>query len=114
MYNIEIFKAYDIRGIYPSDFDEDFAYRIGMAYPDFIKEILEQTSLYLGQGIASLINIFDPEIVILSGGIKETGQVFLNMIKKQVKKYVALPKTTPIEWTKLKHPGILGAGLLMR
>ena len=78
------------------------------------KEILEQTSLYLGQGIASLINIFDPEIVILSGGIKETGQVFLNMIKKQVKKYVALPKTTPIEWTKLKHPGILGAGLLMR
>jgi phosphomannomutase len=38
MYNIEIFKAYDIRGIYPSDFDEDFAYRIGMAYPDFIKE----------------------------------------------------------------------------
>lgn len=78
------------------------------------KEILEQTSLYLGQGIASLINIFDPEIVILSGGIKETGSVFLNMIKKQVKKYVALPKTTPIKWAGLKHPGILGASLLVK
>lgn len=38
MYNIEIFKAYDIRGIYPDDFDEDFAYRLGRAYPDYIRE----------------------------------------------------------------------------
>ncbi len=29
--NKEIFKAYDIRGIYPTDFDEDAAYKIGVA-----------------------------------------------------------------------------------
>ena len=28
------FKAYDVRGIYPSDLDEDGAYRIGRAYAD--------------------------------------------------------------------------------
>ena len=28
----EIFKAYDIRGIYPEDLNEDIAYKIGRAY----------------------------------------------------------------------------------
>jgi len=77
-------------------------------------KILQEVSMYLGQGIASIINIFDPEIVILSGGIKETGSRFLNMIKKQTKKYTILPKTTIISWTKLNHPGILGASLLLK
>jgi phosphomannomutase len=30
--NQKIFKAYDIRGVYKEDFDEDFAYRLGLAY----------------------------------------------------------------------------------
>ena len=30
--NPKIFKAYDIRGIYPTDLDEDLAYKIGMGY----------------------------------------------------------------------------------
>ncbi len=77
------------------------------------KKILNRVSMYLGQGIASLINIFDPEVVILSGGAREAGQVFLNMIKKQAEKYVMIPNKPDIRWTKLKHPGILGASLLV-
>tara|TARA_Y100000310_G_scaffold327248_1_gene393289 strand:+ start:361 stop:1173 length:813 start_codon:yes stop_codon:yes gene_type:complete len=90
----------------------------------FIKDLLRmhkgkanvcvnQLSNYLGQGIASLINIFDPEVIVLSGGMKETGDAFLNIIKKQAKKYIILPKTTPIKWIKLDHPGVLGASLLI-
>jgi len=30
--NQKIFKAYDIRGVYGEDFDESFAYRLGLAY----------------------------------------------------------------------------------
>ena len=33
----EIFKAYDVRGIYPTDLDEDIAYKIGRAFVDFLK-----------------------------------------------------------------------------
>ena len=78
------------------------------------RKILQEISMYLGQGIASLINIFDPEIVILSGGIRECGPIFLNMIKKDIKKYTLLPKITPITWSKLNHPGTLGASLLIK
>ena len=77
------------------------------------RKILDEISMYLGQGIASLINIFDPEIVVIAGGIRETGSSFLNMIKKQVEKYSILPKKTKIEWSRLEHPGTLGASLLI-
>ncbi len=78
------------------------------------RRIAEKASVCLGQGIASLINIFDPEVVILSGGVKETGSKFLDMIKKEAKKYIIIPRAPKIEWTKLEHPGILGASLLVR
>lgn len=32
--NPSVFKAYDIRGVYPTDINEDFAYRLGFAYAD--------------------------------------------------------------------------------
>ncbi|MFA5163708.1 MAG: phosphomannomutase/phosphoglucomutase [Patescibacteria group bacterium] len=44
MFKPEIFKAYDIRGVYGQDFDNDLAYRLGQAYvalrrkdPDYLK-----------------------------------------------------------------------------
>jgi len=77
------------------------------------KKILNEISKYLGQGISNLITIFDPEIVILAGGITHGGKPFLNLIKKQTEKYMFLPRKVPIEYTKLKHAGILGAGLLI-
>lgn len=75
---------------------------------------LERVTRHLGQGIASLINAFDPEIVILMGGAREAGQPFLNMIKNHVKDYVVLPKIPEIKWSKLEHPGIMGASLLVK
>jgi len=35
MFNPEIFKAYDIRGIYNQDFDDQFAFDLGVAYANF-------------------------------------------------------------------------------
>ena len=77
------------------------------------KKILDEIAKYLGQGIGSLIDVFDPEVVILAGGIKDSGNKFLSMIKKQAQKYVFIPRKTEIKWTKLKYPGVLGAGLLI-
>lgn len=76
-------------------------------------KILNQTSDYLGQGIGSLINIFDPEVVVLAGGVREAGSVFLNRIKKSTKRYILIPRNTPIIWSKIDHPGTVGAGLLI-
>lgn len=75
------------------------------------KSILEEFGRYYGQGIASLIHCFDPEVVILAGGVRECGDKFLRLIKKYSADYFQLPKKTPIQWSKLDHAGILGATL---
>jgi phosphomannomutase len=45
MTNPNIFKAYDIRGIYGQDLDEDTAYRLGRAYVDLLREEMAQDNL---------------------------------------------------------------------
>lgn len=37
MVNKEIFKAYDIRGIYDKDFDDEFAYKLGYAFTKYLE-----------------------------------------------------------------------------
>lgn len=77
------------------------------------KEVLDNYSEVLGLGIVSLINTLDPEVVILDGGAKEAGKKFLDRIQKKVDEYSFFSKKTKVQWTKLKHAGILGAGLLL-
>ncbi len=43
--NQKIFKAYDIRGVYNEDFDEDFAYKLGLAYVAMRKKELNSENL---------------------------------------------------------------------
>jgi len=75
---------------------------------------LKKLSSYIGQGIASLINVFDPEVVVLAGGMRKGGNKFLVQIRKQTKRYCLLLKKHPIVWSKIKHPGIIGASLLIQ
>jgi len=77
------------------------------------KKIVEEIANYLGQGIGSLINIFDPEVVVLAGGMRHSGPEFLEMIREKTKKYILLEKKFDIVWSKLEHAGCLGAGLLL-
>ena len=42
--NLNVFRAYDIRGIYPNDINEEFAYKMGQAYGSYIQEKLNQTA----------------------------------------------------------------------
>lgn len=67
---------------------------------------------YIGQGIAGLISVFDPEVVVIAGGLTNLGESFLNQIKEKTKKYMFLPKMPEIKFSKIDNPGMVGAGLL--
>ncbi|MFQ5531282.1 MAG: ROK family protein [Candidatus Nanoarchaeia archaeon] len=77
------------------------------------KKIRNELTDYYGQGIASLINILDPEVVVLGGGMSNLGKPFLNQIIKATRKHSFLQKLPPIQWSRLKNAGILGAGELV-
>ena len=76
------------------------------------EKIRNEISDYIGQGIASLTAIFDPEIIILAGGMSRLGNPFLKKIKSKTKKYLFMHKLPEIKWTSIKHPELTGASLL--
>lgn len=74
----------------------------------------EKLADILGQGIASLVSVFDPEIVVLSGGLKRyAGLDFIKKIRKKTQKYMFLHRSPQINWSKLKHPETMGASTLI-
>lgn len=68
----------------------------------------------IGKGLASLINIFAPEAVIIGGGygINESGK-YLPSAKKEIAKFIFNERNkTEVLISKLKNAGALGAALL--
>lgn len=78
-------------------------------------QVIEETAHYLAIGIANLVNIFNPQLVVLGGGVMKMRELLLNPVKKEFKKYVlALPgKDVKIVRAKLgTEAGVLGAAAL--
>lgn len=50
------------------------------------KEIIENAMNYLGIGVANAISIFDPEMVIIGGGVSKVGDILFDIVKEVVKK----------------------------
>ncbi|MFH1386956.1 MAG: ROK family protein [bacterium] len=76
------------------------------------QEVIAETAHYLAIGIANLVNIFNPEMVILGGGVSKMRELLLSPIRQEFKKYaLTLPaKNVKIVRAKLGgESGVLGA-----
>lgn len=73
-------------------------------------EVMEEMGRYLGIGIASLVNIFNPEMIVLGGGVKDAWPLFIEATREEVRKRAF---AYPAERTKLV-PSSLGddAGMM--
>lgn len=50
------------------------------------KDIRDEALNYLGIGVANAVSIFDPEMVIIGGGVTQVGDVLFNRVREVVKK----------------------------
>ncbi|MFA5794880.1 MAG: ROK family protein [Candidatus Brocadiia bacterium] len=66
-------------------------------------EVVKETGWYLGVAIAGLINVLDPELVIIGGKMSEAGDILMNQIRLNVR-----GRTMP---SKSKCPRIVRAKL---
>lgn len=73
--------------------------------------ILEQAGMHLGVGLANVINLYDPELIILAGGVRESGNYILDAAKKEVNRLVK-HKHCKVVWSTLEDPGLVGAAAL--
>lgn len=79
-------------------------------------DALERAAEYIGAGVASLINVLNPEMVILGGGVINASSALFAMIKD-----IALKRVLNVSRSNLeivtpslkKHVGAIGASLLI-
>ena len=68
-------------------------------------------------GLRNLISVYDPEVIVLGGGVSYAGEFLLNAVRAELPKYVFF-KTMPyarVELAKLTNDaGIIGAAMLGR
>lgn len=73
-------------------------------------EAMERFNEYLGVGLGSIINIFNPDLIIIGGGIIEAfGKKLLRDIKKQTRKHTmkGLYQKTKIKQSKLDDDAVV-------
>ena len=50
--------------------------------------LFERVGHWLGVGIASLVTIFDPDLVVVGGGVADTGELLLAPARASFERYV--------------------------
>ncbi len=80
------------------------------------REVVDLYIKYLASGIASMINIFQPEVLSIGGGVSNEGQYLLDLVIPQVRAQTygtGLVPETDIRIAELRNDaGIIGAAVL--
>lgn len=78
------------------------------------QDVVDQYIAYVADGVVSVINIFEPEILVIGGGISAEGEYLMAPIRKHVAEFVysrGLPQTR-LEIASLGNDaGIIGAAM---
>jgi len=81
-------------------------------------KIFKEYGKNLGIGLSNIINLLDPEIIVIGGGISKAHKFFLPETKREIQKRVVSPlskKCVKIRISKLKDfTGAVGAALLVK
>jgi len=82
---------------------------------EFSKILIDEFIHGLANALISIVNIFEPDIILLGGGISKQQDMFLEKTKELVKKNINIKNfdTNIIQIAKtLDNAGIVGAGLI--
>lgn len=78
-------------------------------------DVINQACVYLGAGIASAVNLLNPQMVVIGGGVSEGGESFIRRIEKEVKERAFPSATKNLKVVKAKlgnEAGFIGAAML--
>jgi glucokinase len=64
-----------------------------LAWNTVAREVMEEVISALGTGIANLIHIFNPELIVIGGGVADAGEIFFSRVRKEAEK-----RTMPSIW----------------
>jgi len=71
---------------------------------ELAKELISQLAFYFGVGLANLVNIFNPELILIGGGVAKMGDLLLQPAIKVVKERAFATSANSVEI----KPALLG------
>jgi len=81
------------------------------------RSVLEETGTWLGIGLAGFVNVFNPEIIAIGGGVAKAGDLILDAARREVHLRAMSPGRDLVkirEATLGAESGVLGAAALAR
>jgi glucokinase len=95
--------------------DAKLAEELAQAGPGDAREALDRIGSWLGLGIASLVNIFNPEVVVLGGGFARAGDLLFEPARRIVAERALRPARDVVRLVPAQlgvEAGLIGAGLV--
>jgi glucokinase len=95
--------------------DARLAVELATQGPGDAGRLLEQVGTYLGEGIASLVNVFNPELVVLGGGFARAGELLFEPARRTVAERALVPARDVVRVVPAllgPEAGLIGAGLV--
>lgn len=95
--------------------DARLAVQLAAEGPGDAREVLAHVAFHLGVGIADLINVFNPEVVVVGGGFAEAGDLLLEPARRVVAEWALTPARDEVRIVPAElgsEAGLVGAGLV--
>jgi len=89
-------------------------YDAAHAGDELAREVVNDTARFLGSGVANLLNIFNPEVVVVCGGVTGAGDLLFLPLRREVARRAFKPAVAACRILPgaLEAPGVYGAALV--
>ncbi len=84
-------------------------------YDEVARDVLRRAGTALGIGLSNVVNLFDPQVIVLGGGVTEAGEPYLGPARDRFASMLSAQNRRPtrLDVTTLGNDaGILGAAML--
>jgi glucokinase len=71
-------------------------------------EIVRDTARYLGAGIATLLNVINPDVVVIAGGVTRAGEALMGPLRAEVRRRAFNPAVKAARIVLAELPGTAG------
>jgi glucokinase len=91
---IEAGEESSLPGLVDGDLDRitaETVFEAVLAGDAFASAVLLETARYLGVGLANLINLVNPDVVVIAGGVTRAGDALLDPLRAEVRRRAFLP-----------------------
>jgi glucokinase len=81
------------------------------------QQAFEDTGMYLGMACANIINLFNPEAIVVGGGVMVAGEMLLTPARREAQRRAftaAFEDCKIVQSELLPHAGTIGAAMLAR